>query len=340
MYSLPLSCSPTSCPFLECAPRLLKSLHRISWQRETGCFGLSYTRDNAKLLLRKVVRFGQVPSWRVFREMPRIMNLSLVAAMGVFPPKQDVVKQCDEIAMRCRTKEKLLSVPKAAFFDVDGTITRTNVVLAYFTHRITELPFVLKLFWLPWFALTSIFYLIVDSINRAAFNRIFYLSYRGRSVKCKSEMANLIYKNYYQPRIFGGAMERIQKLKQQGYWIVFVTGCLDFLISPLACELGADYVYAAELVEENGRFTGKLKGMAASNAEKADRVREYAKLHGISLNDSLAFGDSVADVPMLEVVGYPHVVNPDPRLQVLAKKRGWAILRWALKEQTVPTIAV
>lgn len=236
-------------------------------------------------------------------------------------------------------KLRAVSSPKVAFFDVDGTITRTNVVLAYYTHRITELSFIVKLLWVPWFAITCIFYLIVDSVNRAIFNRIFYLSYRGRSVQCKSQMADLIYSKYYRPRIFSGAVELIQKLKQDGYQIVFVTGCLDFLIAPLAYELGADYVYAAELVEENGRFTGKLKGMASSNAEKADRVNEYAKKRGISLADSLAFGDSVADIPMLEVVGHPHVVNPDASLQSLAKKRGWPIINWGLEPRRISAIA-
>ncbi|MCO5569046.1 hypothetical protein L7F22_022752 [Adiantum nelumboides] len=130
--------------------------------------------------------------------------------------------------------------PKVAFFDVDGTITRTNVVLAYYTHRITELSFIIKLFWIPWFALSCIFYLIVDSVNRAIFNRVFYLSYRGRAVQSKNQMADLIYRNYYRPRIFSGAVDLIRKLKQDGYQIVFVTGCLDFLIAPLARELGAD----------------------------------------------------------------------------------------------------
>ena len=40
-------------------------------------------------------------------------------------------------------------------------------------------------------------------------------------------------------RIFAGAVDLIQKLKREGYQIVFVTGCLDFLIAPLAKELGA-----------------------------------------------------------------------------------------------------
>jgi fatty acyl-CoA reductase len=218
---------------------------------------------------------------------------------------------------------------KAAFFDVDGTITRTNVVLAYFAVRMSELPLFLKLFWVPWFGLKGIFYLLIDRIDRALFNRVFYRSYNGRSTSLKDAMAALIYKKYYKPRIFNGAVELIQQLKERGYKIVFVTGALDFQIAPLALDLGADFVYAAELVEKEGRFTGKLKGMAASNTEKADRMQEYARVHGVSLADSLAFGDSIADLPMLEIAGQPHAVNPDSRLKAIATKRGWPILQWS-----------
>jgi hypothetical protein len=33
-------------------------------------------------------------------------------------------------------------------------------------------------------------------------------------------------------------------------------------------------------------------------------MQEYARVHGVSLADSLAFGDSIADLPMLEIVSY------------------------------------
>ncbi|KAJ7526018.1 hypothetical protein O6H91_17G078000 [Diphasiastrum complanatum] len=221
------------------------------------------------------------------------------------------------------------SPPKrAAFFDVDGTITKTNVVMAYFVARKEELPLLLRLFWLPLFFLTCIFYLIIDWFHRPTFNQIFYRTYRGRLVDKKAALSDLIYKKYYQPRIFSGAKELIQQLKGQGYIIVFVTGSLDFLIDPLAKELGADFVYAAEMIEAKGRLTGKLKAMAVSNDEKAMHVQQYALKYGISLSDSLAYGDSVADLQMLEAVGGPHAVNPDSRLRAIATKRGWPILQW------------
>jgi phosphoserine phosphatase len=40
-------------------------------------------------------------------------------------------------------------------------------------------------------------------------------------------------------RVFNGAVELIQQLKERGYKIVFVTGALDFQIAPLALDLGA-----------------------------------------------------------------------------------------------------
>ncbi|CAM6087220.1 unnamed protein product [Calypogeia fissa] len=229
---------------------------------------------------------------------------------------------------------------KAAFLDVDGTITRTNVVMAYLCIRMAELSFLKKILWVPWFLLSCIVYMIVDHFHRPTFNRIFYSSYKGRPTDCKAAMASLVFEKYYKPRIMAGAAEQILELKQLGYRIVLVTGALDFQIAPLAQELGADFVYAAKLVEENGRFTGELHGMASSNSEKAERIWDYATRHSVSLRDSLAFGDSIADIPMLEVVGRPYAVNPDARLQSVALKRGWAILNWKVNTKKVAAASV
>ncbi|KAL2651786.1 hypothetical protein R1flu_019914 [Riccia fluitans] len=229
---------------------------------------------------------------------------------------------------------------KAAFFDIDGTITRTNVVLAYFAIRMSELSFLRRLFWVPCFAVLCIFYVLVDIFDRSVFNRIFYSNhYRGRSTDSKKSIAALVYEEYYKPRIFPGALEHIKELKRLGYRIVLVTGALDFQIAPLARELEADFVYAAELVEDNGRFTGKLNGMATSNSEKAERLLDYAERFGVSLEDSMAFGDSIADLPMLEMVGRPHAVNPDARLLAIALQRKWTVLSWFLQSQKASTYA-
>lgn len=220
------------------------------------------------------------------------------------------------------------AVARAAFLDVDGTITATNVVMAFATCRLAELPPWAKPLWVPAFAARGLLYLALDRVDRSLFNRVFYKSYRGRPAAGKHEMAALVHEKYLQPRAFAGALEHIRQLKREGFRIVLVTGSLDFLVAPLAREVGADAVYAARLVEKDGRFTGELASMAVSNAEKGALVAAYAAEHRVSLADCHAYGDSIADLAMLEAVGYPHAVKPDSRLRAIALERGWPVLQW------------
>jgi len=48
----------------------------------------------------------------------------------------------------------------------------------------------------------------------------------------------------------------------------------------------------------------------------------------VRLSDCAFYTDSFSDVPVLEAVGQPVAVNPDPRLRRRANKRGWRIVDW------------
>jgi phosphoserine phosphatase len=48
----------------------------------------------------------------------------------------------------------------------------------------------------------------------------------------------------------------------------------------------------------------------------------------VGLSASYFYTDSISDLPLLERVGHPVAVNPDPRLARLARKRGWPIERF------------
>ena len=49
---------------------------------------------------------------------------------------------------------------------------------------------------------------------------------------------------------------------------------------------------------------------------------------GIDLADSYAYADSYSDRPLLEAVGNPAAVNPDPSLYRHAKRKHWRIYEW------------
>ncbi|KAK2993745.1 hypothetical protein RJ640_018366 [Escallonia rubra] len=82
-----------------------------------------------------------------------------------------------------------------------------------------------------------------------------------------------------------------------------------------------DYLYASKLVEENGKFTAEVKGAGACESAKAYFVESYAREHDLCLSSSLAFGDCIADLCMLESVGSPYVLNPDNQLNKVATRR-------------------
>jgi len=221
----------------------------------------------------------------------------------------------------------------AAFFDVDGTLVATTIVhyYAYF-RRQTMRPFYHKI-WYVGFLARCLVYLILDKIDRSWFNRVFYRSYRGMNAAQIHSLTEQCYRTVIAPKRFAQGDQRTAQHLDHGRLVVLVTGSIDFLIAPLARELGATHVVAPSLVEANGRFTGELDGPPVGEHEKARRVTTFAREHDVDLSQSYAYGDSIADLPMLELVGHPVAVNPDSALAAQAKRRNWPMEKWTLKRQ-------
>jgi hypothetical protein len=57
-------------------------------------------------------------------------------------------------------------------------------------------------------------------------------------------------------------------------------------------------------------------------------MRDMAAAEDIDLEVSYAYSDSITDLPMLEAVGHPVVVNPDSALRAIAEERGWEIRKF------------
>ncbi len=215
-----------------------------------------------------------------------------------------------------------------AFFDVDGTLLKSTIVHYYIWMRLKETPFLLKYLWLVGFLPKIVYYLILDRISRPRFNEVFYRNYRGMNVDAIKELSTEMFEAYLRPKIFPAAIVQIQEHKAQGTPVVFVTGSLDFIVRPIADSLDVDAVLAPQLHEQNEQFTGELTTVPLIGEEKAKAMQAYAEQHGISLEDSYAYGDSQSDLPMLECVGNPVVVNPGKALREKALASGWEMHEW------------
>ncbi|HXJ25222.1 MAG TPA: haloacid dehalogenase-like hydrolase, partial [Streptosporangiaceae bacterium] len=75
----------------------------------------------------------------------------------------------------------------------------------------------------------------------------------------------------------------------------------------------------------DGVYTGALVGGLLHGEAKAEAVRALAAREGLDLSLCSAYSDSANDLPMLQLVGHPHVVNPDSRLLAEARQQGWPV---------------
>ena len=106
--------------------------------------------------------------------------------------------------------------------------------------------------------------------------------------------------------------------------VVMATTTPYDMVKPLADLLGLDAVIATQYrVNEDGTYHGTLDGPFVWSAGKLAAVRSWADAHGIDLAASYAYSDSVYDTPLLAAVGFPFVVNPDPRMAMMAAARRW-----------------
>ncbi|RMF87615.1 MAG: HAD-IB family hydrolase [Nitrospinota bacterium] len=220
---------------------------------------------------------------------------------------------------------------RAAFFDVDGTLVQTNVVHYYVYFKWQTLSPLKRVGWACTFLPRLPYYALVDLISRQRFNRLFFQNYQGIAVKDARRWSREILLPLLLKELFPEARRQIQQHQEQGDLVVLVTGSLDFIMEPLRNAIQANALFAARLVENDGFFTGELQGRPISGEEKARLVREYADREGIALEQSYAYGDSIADLPMLQMVGYPVAVNPDRRLRRVAVAARWPILQWQRK---------
>jgi putative phosphoserine phosphatase / 1-acylglycerol-3-phosphate O-acyltransferase len=111
--------------------------------------------------------------------------------------------------------------------------------------------------------------------------------------------------------------------RQAGRLLVLATTTPYDLVKPLADRLGFDALVATRYGERDGVYDGSIDGEFVWGHGKYRAVVEWAHQHGVDLATSFAYSDSYYDVPLLNAVGHPEVVNPDPRMRLQALARRW-----------------
>lgn len=214
----------------------------------------------------------------------------------------------------------------AAFYDLDGTLVRTNLVHAFAYQARNQQGLLRSVRKTITTAVSVPLFFAADFYNRRLFNDIFFKRYKGESEDRLRYLSRELFENVIKKSIFPGAYSLIEKSKQLGLRQVLVTGALNFTIEPLVEHLGFDDYVCNHLEFVDGIATGRLLPPVMAAATKASWMRVYCEREGLNLSDCYAYSDSLSDLPMLSVVGHPAAVNPDIRLRSTAQQHDWPIL--------------
>lgn len=116
----------------------------------------------------------------------------------------------------------------------------------------------------------------------------------------------------------------MQQLKNDGYFLLAVSGSQQEIVELFAQRLGFDDCIGSLYERDGDKFTGTISRFIPGNKEVY--IQQYAKEHDFSLTDSVAVGDSGGDISMLDLVDHPIAFNPSGDLLSVARERRWKIV--------------
>lgn len=229
---------------------------------------------------------------------------------------------------------------EAAFFDLDKTIIARSSPLAlgrsFFKEGLITRTFMLR----------SLYAQLVFNLMGADEGKMERMREeaarisKGWEQERVKQVVTEVLEDVITPLIYAEALELIHDHRAAGRLIGIVSSSPAEIVEPLAEMLQVDRWIATLPKVEDGRYTGELE-FYAYGSHKADAIRRLADEVGLDLGGSFAYTDSITDLPMLELVGNPVVVNPDKDLRRIAEEHGWTI-QWFRKPVSIrdrlPTI--
>lgn len=215
----------------------------------------------------------------------------------------------------------------AAFFDLDRTLISINSGFDYALYerrrgRITFLQFLRASAWL------GLYHLSIIDMQRAFAEAVRH--YRGAHAEDLRQITAEFFEEHVAHTIQPGARRILDEHRHQGHELVLLTAS-----SPYMSELAAETLQLDDWIcnrfptDDDGRLVGCFERPMCYGQGKVHRARRWAQGRDVDIEESYFYTDSYSDLPMLEQVAHPRVVNPDPRLRREAIRRGWPIEDWS-----------
>jgi HAD superfamily hydrolase (TIGR01490 family) len=216
----------------------------------------------------------------------------------------------------------------AAFFDLDKTVIAKSSTLAFskpfFDQGLINRQTVLK-------SAYAQFLFLMSGADHEQMDRMrSYITNMctGWNVEQVKSIVGETLHDIVDPLVFAEAANLIADHKLCGRDVVVVSASGEEIVAPIARALGATHAMATRMVVQDGKYTGEVAFYCYGEG-KVEAIKELAAREGYALEHCYAYSDSITDLPMLESVGHPTVVNPDRALRKEAAARGWPALTFS-----------
>lgn len=127
----------------------------------------------------------------------------------------------------------------------------------------------------------------------------------------------------YKDNVYVYTRELLKKLKSEGYLLLAISGSQIELVAPFANYYGFDDWIGQSYERGQQYFTGKIN---KTHKDKDVFLKQMIDKYQLSLRGSMAIGDSMGDVGILEIVEKPIAFNPEIELMEYAKNHSWQIV--------------
>lgn len=211
---------------------------------------------------------------------------------------------------------------RGAFFDMDKTLIAENSGSVYMKHRFAQGEIGR---WQLARGLGAYLQYKLGLLDIRAWTQEVMAEFRGRPEAELLAAAHALFRRSLLPLVYPEAARLVRMHQERGDVVCIVTGATRFVVEPLAAHLGVEHMIYTRLEVSAGAMTGRVIEPICFERGKIHWLREFISEQGVDLARSFFYTDSVTDLPLLDLVGHPVVVNPDPRLYRTALRRRWPV---------------
>jgi HAD superfamily hydrolase (TIGR01490 family) len=223
------------------------------------------------------------------------------------------------------SENKKKGISYIVFFDLDHTLVNANsgklLVKVAYEKRIMTLTGIIKALWLSF-----LYNLNLKNTENIISEMVKWLA--GVPQSTVSELSSEVFKKHLLTSIPEEVNSEIKMHKDKNAAIVILSSALLPICRKVADYLDLDDVICTELEVEGNCFTGRPSGKICFGNEKLFRLKKYCEKINSKISDAWYYGDSISDLPVLTIVGYPVCINPDRQLMKKAREKNWIIFNW------------